>query len=548
MDRTQVTLGLIAAVGVAAGVAGPDIAIGAATTPQFESLSPAKAQDLCTQLTGKTMEGAVIDRAEFIQQGTPLTPPPPVDERIQELLGAPKGKKASVNFCRVSAHIAPVAGSHIKMQIVLPQKWNRKFLGSGGGGLNGGLFTAPWRLNESAVQGYAGVATDAGHDVAMTAEWARGNPEKMIDYGHRANHLGARVAKAVITAYYGSKPERAYFSGCSNGGRDALMLAQRYPGDYDAIIAGAPANNFTALFTRFARYEQIVRLSPGKDVLGPKLKLVHDAAIRQCDALDGLKDGLIERPAACHADPAALQCKPGQTSNCLTKREVGAVKAIYADVRTSDGKLVIQGLPVGSEYEWLQVATSENALGSVFGKEFFSAMVYNDRDWSMANFNLDKDYPAAVKRLGAVLDATDPDLRPFLAKGGKLLMYHGWDDAAIPAGNSIAYYKEMTRRSGPAAAAQTRLFMLPGVAHCAFGHGPDSVDYLAELDRWAETGIAPERMIASKYETPSFFAPDPTEKPKLTRPVCAWPKVVKYNGSGPVDSAASYSCRASKTP
>jgi pimeloyl-ACP methyl ester carboxylesterase len=543
MTRGQLTLGLIVAVGVVAGVSGPHVAVGAATTPPTESLSPREAQDRCTQLTGKTIEGAVIDRAEMIQQGTPLSAPPPVDEQIQELLGAPKGKTASVNFCRVTAHIAPVPGSHIKMQIVLPQNWNRKFLGAGGGGLNGGLFSAPWRLNDSAVQGYAGLATDAGHDVAMTAEWARGNPEKMIDYGYRANHLGARVGKAVIAAYYGKKPERAYFTGCSNGGRDALMLAQRYPDDYDAIIAGAPANNFTGLFTRFARYEQIVRLSPGTDVLGPKLKLVHDAAIKQCDALDGLKDGLIERPTACRFDPAALQCKPGQANSCLTNREVTAVKSIYADLRTSNGRLVMQGLPVGSEYEWIQPFTAEVSLGSIFGKEFFSAMVYDDRDWTIAKLNLDKDYPAAVQRLGAVLDSTNPDLRPFLARGGKLLMYHGWDDAAIPAGNSIAYYKEMTRRSGPAAAAQTRLFMLPGVAHCVSGHGPDYVDYVAELDRWVETGVAPERMIASKYEKSSFFAPDPAERPKLTRPICAWPKVARYNGSGPVDSAASYSCR-----
>lgn len=482
----------------------------------------------CARLTGSTIEGAKIDRAEFIASGTTL---PPV----------PGNLKAGI--CRVSATISVVQGSEIKLQVWMPETWNGKFVGLGGGGFEGGLGNAGPALTKLSQEGYAGVATNAGHSPSIKAEWALGNPEKIVDFAHRANHLGAVVGKATAAAFYGQPVKRSLFNGCSNGGRDALMLAQRYPADYDAIVAGAPANNWTGLMSWFARHEQIARLSPGADLLGPKLELIHAAAMRKCDAIDGVKDGLIERPTACKFDPVILQCKAGSSTDCLSKAEVQAVRALYRDVRTRTGLLAQPGLPVGSEYEWSYWLASVKSGGADFARQFYRYMVYQDPNWDIDRFDISRDFPFARKNLGPILDAVNPDLRPFLNRGGRLLMYHGWDDAAIPAGNTLNYYAAMRRTVGRAAAERTRLFMLPGVAHCAGGNGPSNVDYLGALDQWAESGVAPERLVAAKADNMLRYMVGLPTKVMATRPVCAWPKAARYKGAGPVNEADSYVCR-----
>lgn len=507
-------------------------AFGAAEPVSARPVAPVSQADeaaaRCAQLTGKVIAGATIDRAELTPEGAKIAPfPKPLTRRI----------------CRVDARISPVPGSEIKVQVWLPDRWNGKFVGVGGGGFNGGLASAALALTPLAEQGYAGVATNAGHDVSPTAQWALGNPEKIVDFAHRGNHLGAVIGKATVAAYYGKPATRNLFHGCSNGGRDALMLAQRYPTDYDAIVAGAPANDWTGLMSWFARHEQVARISPGVDLLGPKLNLVHAAAIAKCDALDGAKDGLIERPAVCKFDPAVLQCKSGNDATCLSAGEVAAVKALYRDVRTAGGRLVQPGLPVGSEYQWGGWATAVKSAGGDFARQFYRYMVYEDVDWDVNRFDVSRDFPFARKKVGPVLDAVNPDLRPFLSRGGRLLMYHGWDDAAIPAGNTLNYFGAMRRAVGKLGADRTRLFMLPGVGHCAGGNGPSSVDYLGELDRWAETGVAPERLVASKYDDVIRQMTGQSAKILATRPVCAWPKTAHYKGTGSVSEAQNFVCK-----
>jgi pimeloyl-ACP methyl ester carboxylesterase len=499
--------------------------------PLFLSAAAASPDDpavRCAQLAGKQLGGAAVTRAEYVAPGAVL---PPFRD------------KTAFGFCRVDARISPGAASLIKIQVWLPTNWNGKFLGAGGGGFNGGLASASLGLRGPASQGYAAVATDAGHDVSLSPDWALGHPEKTVDFGHRANHLGAVVGKAVVADYYGSPAKRAYFHGCSNGGRDALMLAQRYPDDYDGIVAGAPANDWIALLTSFVRNERVARLSPGVDTLGPKLKLLHEAAMNKCDAADGLKDGLIERPSSCRFDPAVLECKPGSTTDCLSKAEVSVAKAIYRGPVTRSGRQLMSGFPVGSEYEWGSWITSPKSLAGGMGRDFFRYLVYEDRSWDETRFDLGRDYAFANGKLGSSLAAVDPNLAPFVRKGGRLLMYHGWDDAAIPAGSTLRYYDAVRRTLGNRAADHTRLFMLPGVAHCAGGHGPDNIDYVAVLDRWTESGVAPEQLVATKYDSQFRAGAGLPARALRTRPVCAWPKTARYLGSGAVEDASSYICR-----
>lgn len=492
------------------------------------ALTSADGAERCARLVGKQLAGAVIEKTDYVVAGSAL---PPFSD------------KNSPEFCRVNARATPVEGSEIKAQVWLPTNWNGKFVGFGGGGFEGGLGPATIILKKPVGRGYAAVVTNAGHDPASAPKWALGQPEKVTDYGHRANHLGAVFGKALAADYYRSAVRRAFFQGCSNGGRDALMLAQRYPGDYDAIVAGAPANDFTGLMASFARIGRLARATPVADTLGPKLKLVHEAALAKCDRLDGSTDGLIRRPPVCRFDPAVLQCKGTVGASCLSHAEVDTVKAIYRGTYDQRGREIMPGLPVGSEYEWEAWLTGPKAAGPGMATDLMRYMVYNDPEWSPERFDLDRDFAAARRQPGQTIDAVDPDLRPFFGRGGKLLMYHGWDDAAIPAGNSLRYHAAVQRAVGRSARDNMRLFMLPGVAHCASGHGPDWVDYLGALDRWAGSGTAPQQLTAEKYDNPLKVMAGHPGNVVRSQLVCAWPKTAKYKGSGPVDDAANFTCR-----
>lgn len=481
----------------------------------------------CSALAGRQFGDATVQKVDFLAKGAATSP---------------FGTKAAADICRVSLRISPIADSEIKARVWLPASWNGKIFGVGGGGFNGGLSGDGVSLAQPVNNGYAGVATDAGHDVSDKVNWALGHREKIVDFAHRGNHEGVVAAKAIVAAYYGAPAKHAYFHGCSNGGRDALMLAQRYPRDYDGIIAGAPANSWTALMSAFMRTEQVVRLVPGVDSLGPKLGLVHDAVIKQCDALDGAKDGLIANPASCHFDPAILQCKSGNESTCLSSQEVSAFRDVYAGTRLRNGRVIMPGFAPGSEYAWGGWFTSPKGAAPVMAPEFFRNMVYDDASWSPSAFVLDRDYATAKRRIGPVIDANNADLRPFVSGGGKLLMYHGWDDPAIPAESSVRYYRSVRRKLGAGADA-ARLFMVPGMAHCAGGNGPNVLDALGTLETWVERGEAPERMTATKFDDDIRGLLNQSAKVLRTGAICAWPKAPYYKGTGSLDDAASFVCR-----
>ncbi len=476
----------------------------------------------CAGLTGRQLGGATIDKAEFVPAGSALPPIP---------------AKNSPEFCRVLAHISPMQGSEIKIQIWLPSNWNGKFFGFGGAGFEGSYSIANIVLRRPVGKGYAGVVTDAGHEAAGDPKWALNQPQKIIDYGHRANHLGAVVAKAVVADYYGTPAKLGYFHGCSNGGRDALMLAQRYPRDYDAIAVGAPANSFTARLAAFSQMGLDFATPAGKSLV-PKLKLLNDAVIAKCDILDGVRDGVFERPNMCRFDPAELQCKAGTQNACLSTGEVALARSMYRGTMGRDGKLIMSGFAPGSELKWTPPPPNEN-----MGTALYRYMVYNDPNWSPENFVLDRDYPTGLKKMGPVLDSTNPDVRPFLRRGGKLLMYHGWNDTAIPPGNTLRYRAQVLKTVGRKYARDVRLFMMPGVEHCGDGKGPDQVDFVDALNSWRESGVAPERLIAEKHDNKiAFYSQMPT-KIVRSRPICAWPRAAQYKGTGSTDDASNFVCR-----
>ncbi|MEN5364410.1 tannase/feruloyl esterase family alpha/beta hydrolase [Brevundimonas intermedia] len=482
----------------------------------------------CAALAGRQIAGTAVSEARYYAVGEPMKP-----------LNLPN----RVEFCMVTFVAKPTPASSIRIEVWLPNTWNRKFVGVGGGGFSGSYAVSSIALTPAVSQGYAAVVTDAGHDTSDDAAWALGQPEKIADYGYRSNHIAAELGKAVSQAYYGAGVEKAYFKGCSNGGRDALMLAQRYPADYDAIVVGAPANRFTDLMSSFAQYGQMVEALPAIEALAPKLAMVREAVLARCDDRDGLKDGLIAEPEKCDFDPGAVACADGQTENCLTAPELALVRTIYRGVYTPDGRQIMPGLSPGSEYEWTNWVAGAKAGGLGMGREFFRNMVYSDPTWSFGRFDIARDSAAAQARAGSDLDAVDTDLRPFLRRGGKILFHHGWDDAAIPPASTIGYFEAASRSAGGLADTSMRLFMMPGVAHCSDGKGPDYVDFLGTLDTWVETAKAPDRLVAAKHQNRLSIYTGQTPTVVQTRPLCAWPRSASYSGSGSGDEEASFVCR-----
>jgi feruloyl esterase len=316
------------------------------------------------------------------------------------------------------------------------------------------------------------------------------------------------------------------------------MEVSHYPADYDGVIAGAPARRYLEIVTQLIWYNQTLYGPGGAPNLASKQALVHQAIMKKCDALDGVKDGLLENPSRCVFDPAVLQCKGHDAPTCLTGAEVDAFRKIYRGPRLSDGEQVISGPALGSEEPpdgWNAWVTSPQT--AFFGQEFYRWMVYDDPDWKVENFKLDRDYPAARARLAPILDADNPDLSAFTRHGGKLILYQGWDDPAVPALDTIQYYDQVRQRVGPAGASQVRLFMVPGMAHCAGGPGATSFDMQPALESWVERGEAPERVIAVK---PGIG------EPPFSHPLCAWPKTAHYNGIGSTTDAANFTCREAR--
>ncbi|HEY5623753.1 MAG TPA: DUF6351 family protein [Gammaproteobacteria bacterium] len=435
-------------------------------------------------------------------------------------------------FCRVELTIAPTADSDIKAEIWLPTaEWNGKFLMVGNGGWAGSIqYNA---LADGVRRGYATASTDTGHTTS-DATFAVGHPEKLIDFGYRAIHETALQGKATIAELFGTPPRYSYFNGCSGGGRQSFMAAQRYPGDFDAIIAGAPGYDRTDVAFQTLGMIQATHETPESFIPEEKYVSIHAAAMAMCDAKDGLEDGLISDPATCDFDPAVLQCEAGDAANCLTAPQVKAARRIYAtvvDPRT--GETLTAGLEPGSEMHWGRVAGREpNAMYF----SLFQHVVYPDEEWDFRSIDVASDLDAARAADGGILAAVSPDLEPFISRGGRLLIYHGWADQNIPPLGSVDYYDQVVDTLGKQRAEEgLRLYMIPGMGHCGGGHGPNEFDMLSVLEKWREQGDAPQAVLAVQREDGDVVR---------SRPLCPYPQVARFDGTGSLDDASNFSCAA----
>jgi feruloyl esterase len=461
-------------------------------------------------------------------------------------------------FCRVVAEAKPTADSDIKLEVWLPASgWNGKLQAIGNGGFAG--LIDYYQIGAAMKKGYASTATDTGHSGSpIDAAWAMGHPEKVVDFGHRGVHEMTRVAKSLIQSFYGSAPKRSYFAGCSDGGREALMEAQRYPTDYDGILAGAPANNWVPLLSMSVTDTQALTVDPASFIPQSKIPAISAAVLAACDQLDGVRDGILSDPRRCHFDPASIECKTGEDSaSCLTAPQATALQKIYDGLHDSTGRSMFPGFLPGAEDgpggwgRWITGPAPARSLMAFFGLNFYTFMVYEKTDWDYKTFTVAPAMKLAEDKTAAALNATDPNLKLFRAVGGKLILYHGWEDPAIPALNTVNYYDSVvTTMSKPAADSFVRLYMLPGVQHCGGGPGPGAFGGVGDwnspddpqhnarfaLEQWVEKGTAPGTIIASKP------ADDPQQPPKMTRPICAYPESAKYKGSGDTNDAANFTC------
>lgn len=468
------------------------------------------------------------------------------DVRITEAAPAAPGGAITTPHCRVSG----VIGREIRFTVWLPDEWNQRFLMGGGGGFVGSVQN---QALASLNQGYATAGTDTGHDApGIQAGWALNDLERLVNYGHLAVHRTAETAKAIIRAYYGVEPRFSYFSGCSNGGRQALMLAQRYPEDFDGIVAGAPALDFTHIAAAFIR--NIQAAFPGSTavvnapITAEALALVQRQVLEACDARDGVRDGVLDDPRDCTFSVASIRRCPRDVpaADCLTAAQRRIFERVYAPTM-GGGTRIYAGQPFGDEGEaggwalWITgpnpslLATTGGRVPSAqfgFGTEFFKYFVFSDSTWDYTRYDL-STWARDTRRTASVLNADNPDLSAFKARRGRLILWHGWSDPALNAISTIDYYGRVQAHD-PGAREYARLFLLPGVLHCAGGTGPDTVDWFGAIAGWVERGEAPSQLVARKL--------DRDGKATRSRPLCPYPERARYRGAGSTDDAASFSC------
>jgi tannase/feruloyl esterase len=481
----------------------------------------------CERLSAMTLPNATITLAQTVPAGGLTLPDAPPNS------GPPlRGLSELPAFCRVAATLKPSADSDIKIEVWMPAtQWNGKFEAVGNGGWSGAIVYGP--LATALGRHYASASTDTGHTGA-TGEFALGHPEKLIDFGYRAVHEMTVQAKAIISAFYGNGPSLSYWNGCSSGGKQGLKEAQRFPNDYDGIIAGAPANFWTHLVASSMWASAATLKDASSYIPREKYALIHKAVLDACDARDGIKDGVIDDPTRCTFDPNVLKCADQDGPSCLTAGQVEAARKIYAgpsNPRT--GQQIFPGLEPGSELGWGAMAGGPQPFG--IANDHFKYVVFKDPNWDFRSLNFDRDVDLADRMDDGLLNATLPDLRPFFGHGGKLLLYHGWNDQLIAPRNTIQYVKSLEAMSGGAEGLtnSARLFMVPGMTHCAGGDGPNTFDALSAMEQWVEQKSAPERIVASHSSGGTI---------DRTRPLCVYPKVARYVGTGSTDDAANFVC------
>lgn len=465
-----------------------------------------------------------------------------------ESAGPSPGSPVTVAHCRVTG----VVGSEIGFEILMPDDWNGRFAMGGAGGFAG---TTHNDAAEIVNAGFATASTDTGHEASgIDAGWALGHVERQVNYGYLGVHRVAEVAKAVIRAYYGRDASHAYFLGCSNGGREGLMEAERFPADFEGVLSGAPAYNFTRVAASFLRNVQATFPDPhhlDRSTISPDaLHTVAAAALAACDAGDGVKDGVIGDPSRCDFSVERVQSCPNDVAapGCLTSIEKKAVAAIYSPTVDAGGESY-PGQPPGGEADdggwrtWITGVDPRLSAGSkgripslqyAFATEFYKYFVFGDRNWDYSHYDVASS-GRDTALVSTFLNADAANLSAFKARGGRLLLWHGWADPALNPLSTIAYYKAVEARDA-ALGGYVRLFMLPGVLHCGGGAGPDHVDWRSALVDWVEHGKAPDRLVASKRGAGGTTL--------RTRPVCAYPLRAVYAGTGSTDEEASFTCAA----
>lgn len=488
-------------------------------------LQAATCEELATRLK---LPHITITLAESVAPGA-FKPPAPG-------FGTPPGAYGRLPaFCRVAGTSRPTPDSDIRFEVWMPASgWNGKFVGVGNGVWAGSI--SYFEMAGPLSKGYATAATDDGHQGnPLDGSFAAGHPEKLIDFGHRAVHEMTVSAKAVIAAYYEKAPSRSLFASCSTGGRQGLMEAYRYPKDYNAISSMAPANPMTTLMVSSLWTGYVVAKDEGSRIPPAKFTVIHKAAVEACDADDGVKDGIISAPQRCRFDPAVLSCKGGETADCLTAPQLEALRAIYQGPRDprspNQSRQIFAGFMPGSE-TMFPLQAGPQPFGAAF--TYMRDLVFKNPRWDFKSFDYGKDSDQARKFGEAALDVPPEGLDKYLADGRKLLLSHGWADGLIPSLNTVEFYGRLTAHRPRSTANEVRLFMIPGMGHCSGGDGPSSVDMVAALDGWAESGRPPERIIAS----------NPPGAPARTRPLCPYPQEAVYVGSGSTDEEKNFRCAA----
>jgi feruloyl esterase len=490
--------------------------------------APALAQTTCADLASLALPDTQITAAERVTSGTFNVP------GSNQALDVPA-------ICRVAGVVEPA----IRFEVWLPEgdAWNGRFQAVGGGGL-AGIISYP-AMAEAVRSGYASASTDTGHEASDSA-WLR-DRQRMIDYGYRAIHEMTVKAKAVIEEHYGNAPEYAYFNGCSTGGRQGLMEAQRFPDDYDGIVSGAPVNRFTHLHIAQLWTAHATLKTPGAVLTRDDFALVNRKVLEMCDAADGVEDGILADPRTCDFDPQVLQCSSGQSDACLGTPQVQALEMIYqGPVNPRTGASIYPGLEPGGEGPqpgnpgWGMIMNGREPFAIDIA--FLNGMTFENDDYDWRTFDFDADVEIVDGKLFGVLNAVDPDLRDFKANGGKLILYHGWNDPGVMPQQTVDYFERVVDFAGKATGGDgraftdeyARLFMMPGVGHCRGGAGPDQADFMTAIAEWVEQGNAPDSITARAVRDGAVT---------MTRPLCPHPQAAQYKGEGDTDDAGSFECR-----
>jgi tannase/feruloyl esterase len=513
--------------------------------------APAAIAATCDSLSALPLQNARVTSAQIVAAGAFTAPAPPAVPAREGAAGRGGGRGGARGggrggnqpspfatlpiFCRVQATLTPSSDSEIRIEVWLPDSatWNGKFEAVGNGGWAGTI--AYPAMAVALASGYATTSTDTGH-VGNTASFALGHPEKVIDIAYRAVHEMTVQAKAIVNSYYNSAPKYSYFSGCSLGGRQGITEAQRYPADYDGIVAGAVAWGGMDRYVGVIMNEAAMLKTSGAYIPPEKYPAVHDAVLQACDGLDGVKDGILENPLACHFDPKVLQCKAGEDNvSCLTAAQVQTAKMIYSAAKDpKTGKVLTGGLMFGTELQW---GTLYSPDGYNNATEAMKYIAMKDPNWDPASFNPATDIDKAQKAdPEGILRSDTPNIKSFFDRGGKLFMYQGFQDPQVTSWNAIRYHQAVLDKVGKGVEGKSiELFMIPGMLHCNGGPGTDTFDKAAVIDAWVTTGKAPDRIVSSHLTD---------GKVDRTRPLCVFPKVAKWNGSGSTDEAANFICAA----